>query len=167
MLSWFGLIGLVCAGFLMERGDEATAARYAPKPVTFAELIKELRGLHGKVIVVDLWTDGCGICKIEFPNLVRLHRKYAKDGLTSVSLNLDDPDDAVTLKQVNAFLAEQKVDFPSYLLKEDLDTWQRKFDISGPPAVFVFGRDGRQVRKWTEPNYKEIEALVVELLKAP
>jgi thiol-disulfide isomerase/thioredoxin len=64
---------------------------FTPKPVTIDELKKFIAEQKGKVLILDLWSDTCTICKEEFPRLVKLHEKHAKDGLVAASLCLDRP----------------------------------------------------------------------------
>ncbi len=95
-----------------------------------------------------------------------MHEKYAKEGLVAVSLNLDDPEDKKTMKNVHDFLKDQKVTFPSFVLNETQETWQEKLKITGPPVVFIFGRDGKVAKKYDEGvDYKEVEKAAVEELK--
>jgi hypothetical protein len=94
-----------------------------------------------------------------------MHDQYSKDGLVCLSVSVDDPDDkAKTL----AFLKLQNATFANYLLDEPGEVWQPKLDVSAPPSVLVFGRDGQRVRKFTteEPfTYADVEKVVVPLLK--
>jgi hypothetical protein len=100
-----------------------------------------------------------------------MHAKYAKDGFVAMSVSLDDPKDAELMKNVRAFLQEQKATFPNFVLDEPAEVWMDKLKIVGPPTIFVFGRDGKLVRKFdgTEGNEvdypKKIEPLVKELLQ--
>ena len=98
-----------------------------------------------------------------------MHRKYSKQGMTAISVNLDDPKDAETMDSVREFLTEEKATFPAVVLDEKPEVWQEKLGILGYPAVFVFGKDGRLAKKFdnisAEVDYKEIEKLVVQLLK--
>ncbi len=96
-----------------------------------------------------------------------MHNKYTKDGnFVAISVSLDDPEDAKHMKNVREFLKEQKATFPNYVLNEASEVWQQKFDIFGPPVVFVFDKDGKAAKKFdAEVNYKEIEKVVVELMK--
>jgi len=55
------------------------------KIVKYGELTEAVRVQKGKVLVVDVWADFCIPCKEEFPNLVRLHKKYAEKGLSCFS----------------------------------------------------------------------------------
>ena len=99
-----------------------------------------------------------------------MHKKYAKDGLVAMNVSLDDPADERLMKNVRDFLKEKKVDFPSFVLNEKVEYWQEKLDMQGPPAIFVFGKDGKRVGRFgvggdKEGGYPEIEKLVRELLK--
>jgi hypothetical protein len=101
---------------------------------------------------------------------VQLHQKYAKDGLVSMSVSVDVPeqrDDALK------FLQKQKAAFANYWLDEKDTLWQEKLEINGPPAVFVFDRQGKRAAKFdtNDPDktytYDDIEKVVQMLLKAP
>jgi hypothetical protein len=95
-----------------------------------------------------------------------MQKKLKKDGLVAMSVNLDDSEDEKSLKNARAFIKEQKADFAHFHLTEDPDSWQKKLDISGPPVVFVFARDGKLAKKFDEGvDYAEVEKFVVDLLK--
>jgi hypothetical protein len=94
-----------------------------------------------------------------------MHDKYVTKGLVAISVSLDEPDDR---GKAEKFLVEKKATFTNLWLDEPQDFWLKKFDISGPPCVYVFDRRG----KWTafktegakDVSYAEIEKLVVKLL---
>ena len=95
-----------------------------------------------------------------------MHKKYAKDGFQAMSVALDDPTDKETRQSVQKFLETVKATFPNFMLDEKEEVWQKKLGIESVPAIFVFGRDGKIVKKFTEDvNYADIEKLTVELLK--
>ena len=152
-----------------------TTAAFAAEPaavtletVKYPELCKAVRAQRGKVVVVDVWADFCVPCKREFPHLVEMHKKYAKDGLVCMSVAVDE---AKQKPAALAFLQKQEATFANYLLDEEFDYWQNKFDINGPPAVFVFDRNNKRAGKfdYTDPNkqftYADVEKLVQQLLK--
>ncbi len=137
--------------------------------VKYSELIAAIKQLRGKVVVVDVWADFCIPCKEEFPNLVRMHRHYAANGLACVSVTVDP------LKSKDAalaFLKAKGATFANYLLDEAPSVWQEKWNLNGVPAVFVFGRDGKLARKFDSDDpdhpftYADVEKLVRELLAA-
>ena len=115
------------------------------------------------MIVVDFWAASwCDPCKAEFPHLVALQEKFAGQGLVAISVSFDEPKDKA---KVLKFLQEKKATFTNVILDESQDIWLPKFHIYGPPAVFVFNREG----KWTlfkyERVYGQVEKLVAEQLR--
>lgn len=93
-----------------------------------------------------------------------MHNQYAKEGVTciSVALRLTERDPEARSLQ---FLRDQKAGFRNFFLDEGFDLWQEKFDISGPPTIFVFDRDNHRAGKFDD--YADVEKLVKELLKQP
>lgn len=132
--------------------------------VKWQDFEKAIASHKGKVVVIDLWADYCIPCKKEFPHFVELHQKYAKDGLVCISLTVDDVDDKDrSLK----FLRSQKATMINLLIDEPAETWQKKLDATVPPNVFVIGKDGKRVKRFTsaEPfTYADVEKIVKPLL---
>jgi len=124
-----------------------------------------------KYTLVDAWSTTCGPCKENFPHLVEMHRKYAGKGLQVVSLSLDDKADAKALDAARKFLREKKATFLNVLLDEEFGVGFEKLDINAIPAVFVFGPDGKLVKRFTmdDPNhqftYEQVETYVSALLE--
>lgn len=151
--------GLMLAGAVRAGGDEVTLT-----VVKLPELLKAIESHRGQVVVVDLWADYCIPCKKEFPHLVELHEKYAKRGLVCISVTVDDKDDR---DRAHKFLKKQRATFPNFLLDEPGETWGPKLDAGAPPTVFVHGKDGKRVRKFTTETpftYADVEKVVVSLL---
>jgi hypothetical protein len=95
-----------------------------------------------------------------------MHKKYAKDGLVAISVALDDVKDLKVRERVVKFLTAQEAAFGNYMLDETDDLWREKLNISGPPCIYVFNRQGRWVKKYElDVDFSEIEKVVVELLK--
>jgi len=92
-----------------------------------------------------------------------MHRELASKGLVAISVSLDDPRDQQTVKQVQAFLQKVGANFQNFILDEPEESWSKKLDISGPPLVVVFGRDGRVAKRFVG-GYDEVRALVEKLL---
>jgi thiol-disulfide isomerase/thioredoxin len=135
--------------------------------VRYDGLTDVIKQNKGKVVVVDFWADFCIPCKREFPNLVALHQKYAKEGFVAVSVSLDDPTDDEAKAKALKFLQAQKATFTNLLLDEKPEVWQAKLKIDGPPLVMVFARDGKLEQKFVDKavDYAAIGKLVAELLK--
>ena len=94
-----------------------------------------------------------------------MQKKYRKDGLAAVSVSLDDASDVETEKKVLRILQKHRATFTNVILKEEMEAWQKKLGIEGPPAVFVFGRDGKYKKFTMGEHYDKIEKHVAELLK--
>ena len=103
-----------------------------------------------------------------------MQKKYAGKDFAAVSVNLDDPHDANARAKVQAFLEKQKATFTNVMLDAKPEVWQEKLKIDGPPAIYVFDRDNRFVKKLpvisdkeseTEgAEYSVVEPLVAKLL---
>jgi thiol-disulfide isomerase/thioredoxin len=133
----------------------------------FGEVVKAQRG---KVVVVDVWADFCAPCKREFPNLVRLHERYAADGLVCISVTVDKAEQHTAAL---VFLTRMKATFANYRLTDPVEVWQKAWKINGPPAVFVFDRNGKRAARFDGEDEKkpftyenaQVEALVRKLLR--
>ena len=49
-----------------------------------------LKGMEGKVVIVDFWATWCEPCKKSFPKLQELNVKYKASGLEIVGISEDD-----------------------------------------------------------------------------
>jgi thiol-disulfide isomerase/thioredoxin len=127
---------------------------------------------NAKYTMVDAWATWCGPCKENFPHLVEMHKKFADKGLAVASLSFDDREDADAVAEAEKFLREQGATFTNVLLDEDFGVGNEKLDINGIPAVFLYGPDGKEVRRYTgdDPNnqftYEQVEKDVAAMLEA-
>ncbi len=168
-----GLFGLALVPGTMAHGQGPTPApEHAPasvelKDVTYAELGAVIRGLRGRIVVVDFWADYCIPCKQAFPHLVELQRTYGAQGVICLSVTVDTPQ---RREAALAFLKTQSATFPNCRLSDPVAVWQERLAIKGLPAVFVFDRDGGRVGKFdsSDPNksftHTNVEVLVKDLL---
>jgi thiol-disulfide isomerase/thioredoxin len=124
-----------------------------------------------KYTVVDVWATWCGPCKENFPHLVEMNAKYGGKEIAFASLSFDDPAEAKQVHDAQEFLEAKKAVFANYLLDEEQGVGNEKLDINAIPAVFIFGSDGKVVKKFTldDPNkqftYDDVEKAVVALLE--
>ena len=133
--------------------------------VRYADLAAEVKGLHGKVVLVDVWGSFCAPCKEKFPAVVALHGKYVGRGLAVVSVSVDSPDDADARAAARDFLVRQKATFRNVILSDTAEVWQAKWKIDGPPLLFLFDKAGRLTGRWEGKfDLAEVDKKVVELL---
>jgi hypothetical protein len=92
-----------------------------------------------------------------------MHRKYADKGVVAMSVSVDQPEQR---EAALSFLKKQGAAFPNFWLDEETSVWQTKFDLNGPPVVFVYNRAGKVVDK-INGGYEDVEKLVKELIKEP
>jgi thiol-disulfide isomerase/thioredoxin len=127
---------------------------------------------HAKYTLVDAWATTCGPCKENFPHLVEMNRKYGSKGLAVISLSLDDPTDEKAVAAAEKFLKEKDARFTNVLLDEEYGAGFDKLDINAIPAVFVYGPDGKEVKRFTMDDtrnqftYEQVEKEVIALLGA-
>ena len=162
------MFSLLTATLLLVPAENRQAPPVELKPIKYPALMKTIAAYKGKVVVLDIWADWCVPCKMAFPHHVQLHRKYGGDGLVCLSLSLDP---AKGHESALAFLKKMKATFPNFRLDEEDSVWQDKFDLNGPPAVLIWDRQGKLVKKFDVNNpdvrwdHNDIEKLIKELLK--
>ncbi len=101
----------------------------------------DLSAMKDKVVLVDFWATWCGPCVAEMPHVISTYEKYNKAGFEVVGISLDSDKPAL-----DAFVAEKKMPWPQYF---DGKGWEndiaKKFGVSGIPATFLIGKDGKIV----------------------
>jgi len=118
--------------------------------------------LRGKPFILTFWATWCDPCKEELPALADAYRKYKKDGLQIVAVNVDR-----NSEKVPPFLETMPLPFPVILdpKKEIMDGFHSR--NGGIPLTFWVQSDGliRQRSTGFDPNKKkEFEESVKALL---
>jgi thiol-disulfide isomerase/thioredoxin len=110
-----------------------------------ADALKQaIAAQKGKVVFVNMWATWCDPCVAEFPDIVKLYRKYHAQGFEVVAVSFDsDAPSAIP------FLDKQKADFINLLKSptQDDDVFMKTFDeewLGALPATWVFDRKGKQ-----------------------
>lgn len=120
----------------------------------------DLAKLKGKVVLVDFWATWCGPCIAELPNVQETYKKYHDKGFEVLGISLDEDQDAFS-----KFLEEKDLPWPQHF---DGKGWgneiSSKFGISGIPATFLVGADGKVVATNLRGEALE-EAVAEELAK--
>jgi thiol-disulfide isomerase/thioredoxin len=105
----------------------------------------KLSDYAGKVLVVNLWATWCGPCRMEIPELVKLHTEYQAKGLEVVGLSTENPE--ASAEGVRRFAQEFKMDYPVGWATRDvaIALMQGRDAI---PQSFVISRDGRILKRF-------------------
>lgn len=126
----------------------------------------KLADYSGKVLLINLWATWCGPCRMETPELVKLHKEYQSRGVEMIALSTEDPD--ASAQMVSNFVREYEVDYRVGWANREvaITLMQGKTSI---PQSFIIARDGRIVKRFigfnpetTPPQIKQAleEALV-------
>ena len=175
--AFFALIGPLAVGLAAHFAPaEEKAGPVKLVPVKYQELLSTIAADgKAKLTLVDAWATWCGPCKENFPHVLEMHEKYAKLGLSVISLSLDDPTKPKKVAEAHDFLKSKNATIANYVLNETSDDAFEKLNITAIPAVFLFGPDGKEVKRFTLEDvnnlftYEQVEAFVKDYLagKAP
>lgn len=104
----------------------------------------KLSNYSGKVLFVNLWATWCGPCRMETPELVRLHKEYQNRGVEFIGLSTEDPN--TSAQKVRDFMTQYGVDYHiGWATREvALTLMDGKRTI---PQSFIITRDGKLFRK--------------------
>ncbi len=150
---------------------EDSAAKVELVPVKYTALLSKLAETKGaRLIMMDAWATWCGPCKENFPHVVEMHEKYGPKGLSVVSLSMDDTEKPKKVAEALDFLKSKKATFRNFVLDETLDEGFESLKVTTIPAVFLYGPDGKEIKRFTmdDPNnqytYKDVEEFVAKYL---
>jgi len=168
-------------GFVSAQEKSADAPKVAVQFADWEGTLKLVAAHKGEVVVLDAWSTSCPPCMKEFPNLVALHKKHGGKGLACMSLSCDyagikSKPPEFYKEKVLKFLEGQGATFQNVMSTVPADElFEQKMKLSSIPAVYVFGRDGKLVKRFDneqaekeEDNftYEAITKLVEQLLAA-
>ncbi|MGB5397328.1 MAG: TlpA disulfide reductase family protein [Gammaproteobacteria bacterium] len=112
-----------------------------------------LKDYRKKVVYVDFWASWCTPCKQSFPWMSEMQKRYKKEGLEIIAINVDKDRSLAT-----EFL-EQSV--PGFTIAYDPEgKVAESYDLSVMPSSFLIDRKGKLVHvhkgfKTTEKNAME------------
>ena len=120
--------------------------------VNYEQWQQTLEKYKGTVLVVDMWATWCISCLERFPHMVEMNKQFQNQGVTFVSLLLEDPEEPEAIESAKAFLIKQKADFAHYFMNENLMLSFDKLDLLGIPAVFIYDAEGQLSHRLTGDN---------------
>lgn len=123
--------------------------------------IVDLKSHRGEVVLLDFWASWCVPCRRSFPWMDSMVRKYRKDGLRVIAVNVDEQRAAA-----EDFLAGTDYDIeiaydPGAILAE---AW----DLEAMPSSILFDRDGNAVFRhegFSPSKAEEYEEHLIQLLE--
>jgi len=96
LLGWttaalIAVAGLPATALAGEQASDFTLRDIDGKSVTLSEL-------KGRVVIMSFWATWCGPCKEEMPHLQKMYADLEGDGLTVLSISIDDARSASRVK---------------------------------------------------------------------
>ncbi|HEY3965958.1 MAG TPA: TlpA disulfide reductase family protein [Planctomycetaceae bacterium] len=172
-----GIAGEEKAAKTADKGD-AAKSKASVQIVDWDETQKLVAAQKGKIVVLDAWSTSCPPCMKEFPNLVKLHQKYGGKQVVCMSLSCDyagikNKPPEFYRERVEKFLVKTGAEFQNLLSSVPSEDLFEKMGLSSIPAVYVYGRDGKLVKRFdneqakTEEDnftYEHVTKLVEELV---
>ncbi len=122
-----------------------------------------LADLHGKVVILDMWTFGCINCQHVIPSLKDWHSKFADQGLVIIGNHFPEFSYEADLNNVKDAVARYGIE---YAVAQDNDgaTWQA-YKNHYWPALYLIDKKGHiRYIHIGEGQYKETEENIQALL---
>jgi len=116
--------------------------------------------LDNKVTLLDFWAAWCRPCRIENPNLVRLHKKYKDAGFDIIGVSLDR-----TREQWEQAVIDDNLPWTQV---SNLNFWNdpvaRRYSIRAIPQSYLLNKDGLVMGK--NLRGQELEDRILSLLNS-
>jgi peptide-methionine (R)-S-oxide reductase len=122
-----------------------------------------IKGLKGRVVLVEFWTFGCYNCRNTLPFVKQWHERYTHKALTVVGVHSPESETEKNIENVRKQVASLGIRFP-VVTDNDYQTW-RAYQVEAWPTIFLLDKSGRV--RWThvgEGAYDQMESLIQKLL---
>ena len=123
-----------------------------------------LKGLKGRVVLIEFWTFGCYNCRNTLPFVKAWHEKYANQGLTIVGVHSPELDDEEKIDNVRRQVASLGIHYP-VVTDNNYATWNA-YKVQAWPTIFLIDKNGKI--RWShvgEGKYDEAEKQIQNLIK--
>lgn len=159
LLAAAAVLVVVLAGV----GYQSLNSRPAAPDVTFISITGEridLKGLRGKVVMINFWATSCSTCIREMPQMIDTYNRYRDKGLDfiAVAMSYDPPNYVLNFAQTRAL--------PFKVALDPQDQAAKSFgDVKLTPTTFVIDRDGKIIKRYVgEPDFSALHAVLDKAL---
>lgn len=167
----YGPLGLLSSGVTRLSGggnnhfmsiDSPTAPEFAAGTWINSEPLT-IKGLRGRVVLIEFWTFGCYNCRNTLPFVKQWHERYSDKGLTVVGVHSPELENEKSIDTVRKQVASLGIRFP-VVTDNDYATWQA-YKVEAWPTLFLLDKSGSV--RWMhvgEGAYDEAERTIQKLL---
>ncbi len=126
-----------------------------------------LKDLRGKVVLLDFWATWCPPCRAVMPELQKMHEELGDRGLVVLGMNSWEgrgklaPADADA--QAIKFKHDNKYTYQGTLRADDT---AKVYGVTGIPAMFAIGPDGKLIGHWVGSGAADVAAMKTTVKKA-
>lgn len=108
------------------------------KPVSLSDF-------RGKIVFLNFWTTWCYACRIEMPDMEKLHQKFKNKDFAMVTVNLQE-----SASQVKQFFKELNLTFTALL--DSSGEVGAHFMITAIPTTYILDKEGIIIGKVMGPR---------------
>ena len=120
--------------------------------------------LHGKVVLVDIWTFGCVNCQRAIPHVREWAAKYKDQGLVVVGVHAPEFAFERNPANVKRAVADLKLDFP-IAIDNDFAIWKAFSNQFWPAHYFIDAQGRIRFHQFGEGEYEKSEQVIRQLLE--
>ena len=112
-----------------------------------------LSDFRGKIVFLNFWTTWCYACRIEMPDMEKLHQKFKNQDFAMVAINLQE-----SVSQVKQFFKNFKLTFTALL--DSGGEVGAHFMITAIPTTFILDKKGIIIGKVMGPREWDSKAAI-------
>jgi cytochrome c biogenesis protein CcmG/thiol:disulfide interchange protein DsbE len=135
--AFLGVCCLLCPG--SAAAPVAASQRVAAPDFTLDDAggnAIRLRDYRGKVVLLDFWATWCTGCKVEIPWYMEFQKKYARRGLSSIGVAMDEEG----WEKVRPYLRQKPIGYP--IVVGDAVV-AKTYGVTSLPVTLLIDRQGR------------------------
>jgi thiol-disulfide isomerase/thioredoxin len=155
------------AAALDSTAPQVSSALPEIRPASAEQVLEAVRKPGAGVVLVNVWATWCAPCREEFPELMRLYHRYEDRGMRLVLVSADFDDQLGPARQ---FLAQQGVDFPTFLKTGDdmrfINSLEPRW-TGALPATLVYDGHGVLRHFWEgQASFEKFEQSVLDVIQS-